>query len=384
MGMTVSLKGKFAYEGDLALKGVQVAIKWINDHGGIVVGGKRYELELKYYDDESSSDRVPELYSKLIEEDKVQFLLAPYSSGLTKAAAPVAEQHKVIMVSHGGASNTIFQQGYKYVVQTLSPATSYLRSVVELLANTGDKDIKIALIYENAPFASTVAKGAKDAIQEFGLQLVYEKPYEKGSKEFTSIINEAMAAGANVLLGGGHFEDGVALVQQAWQLKWKLKAIAILVAPTLPQFYEQLQEAAENVMAPAQWEKGVTYSPEAASKLGIEWYGPTNEEFLSMYKEMFNGEEPDYHAAEAAAAILHLAKAIETAGSLDTDAVRQAFNQVHIMTFFGELKIDPETGLQIGHKMIVVQWQNGEKKIIWPTEAAEAEPVYPASNWWGE
>ncbi|MDK2372345.1 MAG: amino acid ABC transporter substrate-binding protein [Candidatus Korarchaeota archaeon] len=382
IGTTISLKGKFAHEGEYALNGFKVAIKWLNEvHGGIKVGDKVYKVELKYYDDESSSQRVPELYSKLITEDKVNFLLAPYSSGLTKAAAPVAEQNKIIMVSHGGASDSIFQQGYKYVVQTLSPASTYLRSVVDLIAEK-DPNAKIALIYENAAFAATVAKGAKDEIQKRGLKLVYEKPYEKGATEFGSIINEAMAAGAEVLLGGGHFADGTALVQQAWQLGWKLKGIGIIVAPALAEFKEQLKEAADGVMYPAQWEIGVKYSPEAAKKLGIEWFGPTNEEYIQMYKEISGGGMPDYHAAEATAAILHLAKAIEVAGSLDSDAVRAAFNKVDIMTFFGRLKIDPATGLQVGHQMVVVQWQAGEKKIVYPPEAAQAGPIYPAENWY--
>ncbi|RTZ91420.1 MAG: hypothetical protein DSY91_05050, partial [Deltaproteobacteria bacterium] len=109
------------------------------------------------------------------------------------------------------------------------------------------------------------------------LFIIHEKPYEKGATEFGSIINEAMAAGADVLMGGGHFQDGTALVQQAWQLGWKLKAVAIMVAPTLPEFKQQLGDAANGVMAPAQWEIGVKYSPEAAKKLGVEdritWLG---------------------------------------------------------------------------------------------------------------
>ncbi len=382
IGFTTSLKGKYTHQGQRALYGIQAMVKWINEKkGGLNVGGKKYFIEIKYYDDESSSQRVPELYSKLIKEDKVNFLIAPYSSGLTKAAAPIAEQNKIVMVSHGGASDSIFQQGYKYVVQTLSPASTYLKSVVDLIAEK-DPNAKIALIYENTAFAATVAKGAKEEAQKKGLQIVYEKPYEKAATEFGSIINEAMAAGADVLIGGGHFVDGVALVQQAWELGWKLKAIGILVAPALPEFKEQLGDATNGVMYPSQWEPTVKYTPEVAKKLGIEWCGPTNEEFIRIYKEVSGGQEPNYHAAEAAAAVLHLAKAIEVAGSIDSKAVREAFNKVDILTFFGRLKIDPKTGLQIGHSMVVVQWQAGEKKIVYPASAAEAEPIYPAKNWY--
>ncbi len=388
VGTTISEKGKYVHEGEQAKIGFLTAIKWVNEyHGGVKVGNKVYKLELKWYDDESSSDRVPELMSKLIEEDKVNFILLPYSSGLTKAAAPVVESHKVIGLSHGGASDTIFQAGYKYIVQVLSPASKYFESVVDMLAQQHDPDVKVALIYEKGAFAMMCASGAKAALEKAGIPVVYEFSYEKGAQEFGSVINEAMAAGANVLIGGGHFADSTALVSQAWQLGWKLKLVSVLVAPTLPEFYEQLQEAANCVTAPAQWEIGVAYSPEAASKVGLEWFGPTNEEYIKLFKEVSKevlGKEmtPDYHAAEASATVLFLVKAIEDAGSIDTDAVREAMNHINMMTFFGVSKIDPETGLQIGHQMIVVQWQNGEKKIVWPPEAAQTEPIYPAPNWW--
>jgi len=382
IGMTVSLKGKYAHEGEMLLAGVQTAIRWVNEHGGVVIGDKRYNLSLVYYDDESDSKLVPELYSRLIERDKVDFLLGPYSSGLTMAAEPVAEEHGMILISVGGASDSIYQRGYKYAVQAWSPASHYFIAAIDMLASLNDPDIKVALIYENSAFATIAAKGAKEALQNHGISIVYEKAYEKGATEFSSIISEAVAAGANVLIGGGHFADGTALTQQSWELGWKLKAIILMVAPTLPDYYEQLQDVAENVIGVSQWEIGVGYSPSSARNIGLEWYGPTQDEFINLFKEISGGVIPDYHAAAGANGVLVLVKAIEEAGIINQDAVRSAFNRLHLMTFFGEFKIDPSTGLQIGHKMIAVQWQNGEKIIVAPPEAATGELIYPAPNWW--
>ena len=382
IGGTFSLQGKFAEEGKASLCGAKIAIKWINEHGGIVINGKHYKVELKYYDDKSSKAEVPKLYTKLITQDHVDFLLAPYSSGLTLAAVPIAEQYHKVIVSHGGASDAIFEKGYKYVVQALSPASQYLIPAVDLLRHTNDKDIKIAFIYENSAFSKAVAQSAINYAKKMGLDVVFVQAYPKGTTEFGPIIQKAMASGANVLLGGGHFQDGLQLVKQAYDLGWKLKFIAILVAPTLPDFYKSLgPKIAEGVAAPAQWEIGVRYSPELAKQLGLEWYGPTNQEYIKMYEEMCGGE-PEYHSAEAAAAVLFLAKAIERAQSLDSDKVREAFNGMKIMTFFGPMWIDPATGKQVGHPMILDQWQNGERKIVWPPEAANAKPIYPLKNWW--
>ncbi len=383
IGTTVSMQGKFAHEGKLALCGFQVAIDWVNSHGGVVVNGKRYKLELVYYDDKSSKEEVPKLFTKLITQDKVDFLIAPYSSSLTLAAVPIAEQYHKVILSHGGASDTIFEKGYKYIVQVLSPASYYMKPAIEFLKSTGDKDIKIAFIYEDAAFAKAVMSAAKKYAEEAGLKIVFEQTYPKGTTDFGQIIEKAKATGANVLLGGGHFQDGLQLVKQAHDLGWNLKFISILVAPTLPDFYKQLSPTiAEGVTAPAQWEVGVKYSPEVAKKLGIEWYGPTNEEYAHQLYVSKCGEPPDYHAAEASAAILYLVKAIEKANSLDNDKVRQAFNGLKLMTFFGPLWIDPDTGKQVGHPMILIQWQNGKKEIIWPPEAATAKPIYEPVNWW--
>ncbi len=71
------------------------------------------------------------------------------------------------------------------------------------------------------------------------------------------------------------------------------------------------------------------------------------------------------------------ARAVEVANSVDSDKVRAAFNKLHLMTFFGDLKIDPTTGLQTAHSMVTVQWQGGKKVIVWPPSAATGKLYYP-------
>ena len=383
IGMTISLSGKFDEEGKQALCGIKAAIDWYNNNGGIEVGGQTYKLQLVYYDDTSDKNQVTSLYSRLIDQDQVDFLLAPYSSGLTAAAAGVANDKHVLMLSHGGASDSIFEQGYQYVVQVLSPASKYFQSSIDLISEK-IPDAKIAFIYEDASFSSAVIAGAKAYAQQKGLDIVYENKYSKDTQDFSSYIQAAMNAGANVLLGGGHFKDGKALVGQAYNMGWHLKFIGILVAPAQPAFYDELQDAANGVTYPAQWAMGLGYSPDMAQQLGLPWAGPTEEEWLNL----FNQECPDlankpaYQAAEAGAAIVFLVEGIKAAGQIDSTAVRQAMNNLDLMTFFGHLKIDPQTGKQIGHDMVVVQWQNGEKKVVYPESVAQAEPIVPPPNWW--
>ncbi|MCE4627519.1 MAG: amino acid ABC transporter substrate-binding protein [Desulfurococcales archaeon] len=392
IGMTISLTGKFQDEGHQALCGALAAINWYNKHGGIEVNGKKYKFKLIYYDDQSDKDQVQSLYTKLIEQDKVNFLLAPYSSGLTFAAAPVAEQYKVLMLSHGGASDAIFEQGYKYIVQILTPASRYFEGSLQIVKEK-IPDAKIAFIYENAKFSVAVMKGASKIAKDLGLNVVYNQTYQKGQTDFSNLVQEAINAGANVLIGGGHFEDGQKLISTAHQMGWKLKFISILVAPAQPNFPDAVGvDAAIGVAAPAQWAIDVKYSPDNVPP-GYTWAGPTKQEWLDEfnnltqnYKDCQGLKAPAYQAAEAGAAIVFLAEGIKSANSLNSDDVRAAMNNLALYTFFGKLKIDPETGKQIGHEMVVIQWQmvNNQPKlvIIYPPDAATAEPLIAPPNWY--
>ncbi len=389
IGMTISLTGKFSDEGHQALCGVEAVIKWYNDKGGVDIGGTKYKLQLVYYNDESSKENVASLYTKLITQDKVDFLLAPYSSGLTLAALPVAEQNKKLILSHGGASDSIVSKGYRYIVQVLTPASRYMEQAAKLIH---DKipDAKVALIFENAAFSQAVKAGLKNYLKQYNINVVYEADYNPGTSDFSVYIQSAKQKGANVLLGGGHFEDGKALVKQAHDSKWSLKFLAILVAPAQPQFYTELGEQIANGVAyPSQWSPNAPYTPDNAKKLGMTWAGPTIDEYLSYFKQVCpNIPAPAYQSAEAGASIVYLVQAIKQAYNdygasaiKDSTKVREAFNKLKIMTFFGPLQIDPKTGKEIGHPMLLMQWQGNKQVVIYPPEYAQASPLIAPSNW---
>jgi len=113
LGATVSLTGKYALNGINTKNGYDLAIRQINDKGGVKIGGKRHTLEVRYYDDESTPARSTELVERLIQEDGVNFMLGPYSSGLTKAILPIIERHKVPMVEANGAARELFTKGHR-------------------------------------------------------------------------------------------------------------------------------------------------------------------------------------------------------------------------------------------------------------------------------
>jgi branched-chain amino acid transport system substrate-binding protein len=382
VGFTVGLTGPFALASTQGLWGIQAATKWVNDvYGGIKIGGKRVKIELKYYDDQSSKDLVPSLYERLITVDKVDFLLGPYSSPLVYVAAPVTEKYGKLMINWMGASDAIHEQGYRYVVAVLTLATEQMRTAVGMIKQL-DPRAKLAIVFKEDEFNRFIGMGARKAAQELGLQVVFFKSYPIDIKDFTPIFTEMAATKPDVIIIGSHETDGILAAKQLSELNINAKMIIMTFVPGFLSFRQALGNLAEGFAGTQQWEPVASYKPEDAMKKGFEWFGPTGNEFLELYKSVAKpGEKPTEHAGAGAAAILVLAKAIEAAQSLDQRAVREALNRLNIMTFFGPFKIDPATGKQIAHEELVAQWQGGKYVVIWPPEVATSKPVYPIPTW---
>ncbi len=152
--------------------------------------------------------------------------------------------------------------------------------------------------------------------------------YDTGTTDFAPIINK-IPADADAVMGGGHFTDGQQFAKALFDKGIKAKFISLLVAPPEPTFAE-IGDAAFGIVGPSQWEPLAAFTPD---------YGPAGADFVSAYKAAY-GEDPSYHAAGGYVAGLILQKGIETAGSLDTDAVKAALDGVDMNTFFGHIKFD--------------------------------------------
>jgi len=382
LGMAVPLSGSQADAGRRSFWGILAAIRWVNEvYGGVHLYGKAIPLELKYYDDESKKENVIAYTERLITVDKVNFLLSTYSSPLVFAQAPVAEKYKMLLVNLGGASDSINEQGYKYVVGVLTPASMYLWSALYALKEVDPKVKNIAIMYKDDEANRIVGNGASQKARELGYNIVYEKVYPTDIKDFTPYITELARSGAEALIVGAHYPDGQLLTKQLADAGVNFKYIAIGVAPCLPDYYNTLKNLAEGILCPSQWEPAVSFTPELARRMGVEWFGPTGDVFMKYYVNVSGGIPPSYHAGGAAAAVLVLVKAIETAQSLDPTAVREAFNRLYLATFFGLFKIDPATGKQIAHEMVLVQWQAGKLVVVWPPSVATAKLYYPLPTW---
>ncbi len=385
IGFTTSQTGKQNVSSTRQVNGLMLWMDQVNEAGGLELSdGTRVKFDYVTYDDESNTDRVQELYTRLATEDGADFLISPYSSGLTAAAAVIAEQYGKVMITTGAASDSAYQQGYTQVYQAYTPASRYLTGAVDLLTTLDPSVKRVAFVYENSKFSTSVVEAAKVYAEEQGYEVVLFEGYDPETTDFGPFINKIEAAAPDAILGGGHFQDGSTFARQIDEKNIDVNFFTLLVAPPEPDFAD-LGQAAVGVVGPSQWEPLAAFTPDSATEAGLDWYGISGDEFVTTYEGAYAGEEPSYHSAGGYAAGMILAKAIENADSVEPEAVRDALEDMDILTFYGHVKFDTSAenhGLQIGHSMVYIQWQedasgNLAKQVLWPLEGATADSLYP-------
>ena len=372
VGFTASRTGPLNVDSTGQERGYQFWRDEVNAKGGIKVGGKSYKIKFVSYDDQSVGGRVQQLYTRLINQDKAQFLFSPYSSGLVAPAAVITEQYGKIMIDSGGAEEKPFMLGNKHLFMVISSAAHYLSGAIQAL-KANNPHAKIAMVYSDDPFSKTVLTAAQEQAKEAGFDVVMYESYAPSTTDFGPIVNKIVSSNADAFLGGGHYSDGATLARQMHDQKANMKWISILVAPADDKFAE-LGAGALGVTVPSQWELQVNYKPQ---------FGPTTVEFAKAFEDKFK-HKADYHAASGYTSGVVLQHAIEQAGSLDPEKVTAALNATDITTFFGHIKFATDAGhhgLQVAHEMVLAQWQmeNGKlaRQVVWPTAAQSAPLQYP-------
>jgi branched-chain amino acid transport system substrate-binding protein len=370
LGIAVSLSGRYAAFGRQTLEGLRCFVRDRNRAGGVrdPRASRSAPLALFVEDDRGDGRCARRSVEKLIHRDAIDLLIGPYGSGPTLAAAEVAERCRYVLWNHGGSSDEIFRRGYRWTVGIIAPASQYLTAVLDLFRSLDPSLRKIALFAAKTGFASQVAAGALEWIRRAGLELTASRSYESGMGDFAPLLVELGKDPPDVLLGAGRFEDDLLLGRQLAESNPPIKA-AGLVGAAVGEFARALGRASEGFFAPSQWEPYVKYAVDC---------GPPSEDFCAGYTAWAQGPI-DYPAAQGYVAGLIAIRCVEEAGSLDQAALREAADRLRCTTFYGPFAIDPRSGIQTAHSLVVGQWQNGEKKVVWPPAAAENRADYPAS-----
>ena len=375
LGSAISLTGKYSSNGVHTQNGYNMAVDRINKMGGVEVQGKKYKFEIIYYDDESNPKRAAQLAERLIKQDGVHYMLGPYSSGLTKAIAPVTEKYKIPMVEANGASRSLFTKGYKYLFAVLAPANLYLdvaiRTAVEL---NGGKGVKIAQAFEQDAFSQDVRLGILDAAKETGSEIIIDDKLPKELNDMAATLVKVKQMKPDVLVVSGHTKGALTAIRQIAEMKVDVPMLAMTHCDAA-KLSKQHGKNSQYALCASQWHKTLTYKD--------KWFkdGMT---YDADFTKMF-GYAPPYQAAESSAALLVFKDAFERANSFDQKKVRDALAATDMQTFYGNIKFAPG-GQNVSKPMVLFQVicdSSGkcENKVVAPLKWASAKLIHPVPKW---
>ena len=371
-GIPVSLTGQFQIQGRQALAGLQAWVDDVNQAGGLNVDRVQCLVELVHYDDASLSDTATSATRRLIEDDRVDLLFGPYSSSLARAAAEVSAQKGHVFWNQGGAAEAIYKPGNR-VADILSGARDYLSALPGLLRQADPAAVTFGIVRCSAgAFPRQVSEGLETGALALGFTKTIHLEFPPEKADFSDLAQQVAEAVPDLLVIVGRIRHDIAMAKaliSCWANGIRSKATAVVATP-IERFREELGSDVDGFVGPSQWEAP---DHETGFLEPADYFGPTPSQALSSLNRAASaaGLPVDYPMAQAYAAGLAAQRCVEAAGSLEPDALWAAAAHLDFHTFFGRFKIDPATGRQVGRSVYLVQWQRGEKVVIWPREQAE-------------
>jgi len=365
VGVLLPLTGSQAKFGEIEKRSYEMAAEEINAKGG--VNGKK--IELLFEDDTGKPDVGRSGVEKLISREKVPVITGGYSSSVTAAAAPVAQQFKVPFVICTGSADDVTEKGYDYVFRVNPPASEYPNAVKSFLQGVG-KDVKtVALLYENSAFGQSSSKSFEKDAQDLGLKILVKEGYQAGAIDFKPILTKVKAANPDMIYMVSYVMDASLLMRQSKELRINPKMfIGGGAGFTLPEFAKSAGDAADGVFSATLWVDTLPF--------------PGAKEYAAKFRKKY-GSETEYHGAEAYAAMYVVADALKRAKSITPKDVRDALAATDMMTAFGPVKFVSYGKKTQQNKLdtYMVQWQKGNLEAVWPTSVATKKYIYPTPPW---
>jgi branched-chain amino acid transport system substrate-binding protein len=352
IGLSISQSGRYEVPGRMALHAIMLWSETVNASGGIAPSSREKPLpvRLTFLDDKSSAEQAVRNTSVLLDKQKVDVLFGPYSSALMRAVTRVAAERGKMVWNHGGASFTM-PEGAR-VVDLPSPAETYLRALPERLRQDSLEEGVIAVLQGQGAFPSQVAAGLEEASAERFkvVRILFSSPLNK----VDDLVTAALETRPVALVSAGSFEDDILIVRHLKRLARVHHIVAI--AAGINRFGDELGPLSEGVTGPSQWEPEVGRDPEA---------GPDSGWFTRNFRKQFR-KEPDYIAAQAFALGVVFERCFKmSGGALQDSELWYAARNLDIRTLYGRFRLDPVKSRQIGHSILLVQWQSGRKQIVW-------------------
>ena len=359
VGVITSLTGPEARFGQAQKYGYEMAIDEINAKR--VLGKK---IELVYQDDTSKPEVASLTVEKLADRPDIVALMGAYSSSATFPATAVANRYQIPMLCPSAITDEITRQDYEWIFRVCAAASDYGRMLIEFLSQVANAR-KLAVVYENTQFGSSVARAAMEQGPSAGIEIVAYEAYDQGGTDFTPLLTRVKSSEPDAVLFVSYLADATLLMRQSKEIDLNPKVFTAGGAGfSLPDFLKGAGETAEYTISVTQW------TPDA------KWTG--SREWADKFRSRFS-YEPSYHSVQAYMSLMILADAIERAGSTERTAVRDAIKTSKLDSIFGPIHFN-EVG-QNEHQVAITQVLNGKFVTIWPTTAAIRTPALPTPPW---
>lgn len=373
IGASLTLTGGQSREGGYMKKGYELALKEINDAGGIMVKqyGKKIPVKLITYDDKSDNTTSVQLYEKLATEDKVHALLSSYGTPINTANTVVAEKYRIPYISGAAATAAIYRRGMKYIFGTLSSIEKLAFTLMDFMTGQQDvgnlkKPVKIALMGENSSHGKEFRQGVLDKAKAnpARFQIVMDEPFELNLKDADPLLQKAKAAQADVFLADARIADYTTIHRRYTELRLYHQIVSYGPRGTEKVARDALGPASDYIISCNWWDQ--------------ELPTPVSKAFVSKYTKIHN-EAVEWFPALAYESFRVLAKAIEDAGTLDKAKIRDALAKMDMrnsLVVGGRVWFGPNG--QIDNDYVMIQnLPGGKKSLIYPKEIATAKAIVP-------
>ena len=361
IGAPLALTGGLADEG----KKQQIAYEmWrdaVNSAGGIKVGPKKMKVELITYDYQSNTQSAVQITEKLITSDKVNFVLSPYGSGATKAAAAISERFGIPTIASVASSESVYDQNYKNLFGTLAPNSGVAEVMAGLFKKAMPSMKKIAIYAKNDLFPKAMGDTMAKTAPASGLEVVYSEIYAPTANDHSAALAKIKTLNPDWVFVSGYTQELVVIRKQMSDLGLTAPVITMITGPLYREYVEALGPLAENVTSTTWWHHNANFKSD-------DVFGST-EAFYKAFVAKFKSD-PDYVHGSAAGSLGALQIAIEKAGTLDPAAVRKVLSETEFHTVYGPIKYGP-TGQNVNKSFAVIQIQDKKPVILAPVDAKQ-------------
>lgn len=292
-------------------------------------------------------------------QDQPDVLFGPYGSTPMLAAARASNR---VIWNHGGATSRLSQPAFPHIINVLAPSSTYFAGVLQAIHAFDPTVRTVSLFHSTSGFGRDVATGARTTASTLHLE-VQALPFEPShALEIASTVPDG-----DILLVVGNFSDELAVSSLLLARPWRFAAF---VGAGVEEVLAPLGNQREGLCGPAQWIANVAPPPDE---------GPDANWFDAQYRTRA-ASEPPYPAVQAFASGLLYARCLRDCGSCEDKAILDAAQHLLCTTLYGKFQLDPLTGLQSGHQVLIVQWQQGQRRVVWPPEQAERSLLLPAEK----